>query len=182
MNKHSSGSDSDNDRRMRSNTQLSSPISGDGMTTREKIASSVGLFVPSPRLLDDAAPSDAAVSKEGVRTRRMSKKLEEMERERTLQRDVSTSSFDAGPLYRGPTTAEGIDQTPSTPSTPPSQIMTHESPIEAPGAPRKTRLMRIDPEDWTFGMHIARRLDLFDEENNLQRRASATSDNDSFTD
>lgn len=158
---------------------------GDDLTTREKIASAVGLFVPSPRVIgNDRIESAEGTSKEGVRTRRMCKELEGVERERSRERQaVSISRASTPPLRHSPTTAVSgwIDRTPSTPSTPASQIMRHDAPLEAPGAPRKTRLMRIHPEEWAFASQVVRRLDIFDDDSNGALQRYPSSENDSRT-
>ena len=74
--------------------------------------------------------------------------------------------------------SQSREETPSTPSTPASQIIRHDGPLEAPGAPRKTRLMRIHPEEWSFGHQVARRFDIFSEYT-LHRQASKTSETES---
>ena len=168
MNVINTSSDDDN---RRSQAQKGR-IAGDEITTREKIATSMGLYAPSPR--DVEGIPRAHVAKEGVQTRRMCKELEEMAR---IEADMSACDRPQTPCSQS---QEFTDQTPSTPTTPASQIIKHDGPLEAPGAPRKTRLMRIHPEDWSFAHQVARRLDIFGEDT-LQRRASATSETGSLS-
>lgn len=152
-----------NDKSRRPRTQLDEQDGGDGLTTREKIATSMGLYAPSPR-------DDTDVGREGVHTRQMCRKLEEIAKieaamTRVCDRPQTPSS-------------QSREETPSTPSTPASQIIRHDGPLETPGAPRKTRLMRIHPEEWSFGHQVARRLDIFSEDT-LHRQASKTSETES---
>lgn len=168
-------SDSSNDRHRRPGMHIDGQLSGEALTTRERIASSVGLYAPSPRDIEDTSQHVRA-AKQGVYTRRMCRELEETVR---MQQDVSTSVHDRAQTP-GNQSQEGTDQTPSTPSTPASQIMRREGPAEVPGAPRKTRLMRIHPEDWNFASQVARRLDILSDDV-LQRHASTTSETGSYT-